>query len=434
MRFQLGFRARLAATIAGVFVLGSAAVIGVQLLLLSHLFGDTMSAQHLRVTQEADDVTRFEIGAGADGAVHLEHWEGYLPIDGPMILVTPELGPSIADLESAELRQVFGQMQDQANAEVLHRLVLWSGVVLAAAAALAVIAAGWLSKRSLGRIAEVTAATQAIGASDLHQRLALAGPNDEIKALGDTIDGMLARIEDAFARQDRFIAGASHELRTPLATTRAALEIPLEQGLIAPEAEPDIRIALAANERGTRLVAALLTLAKSHRNAPGSSDGLPGVDQAQGCGIVDWTTMVEELLGERRALVKESGIEIEALTSSKIETTVDQDLLLLATGNLLDNAIAHNRPGGRVEISLGDDDGCWLEVTNDGADLTAADLQELREPFHRGNNSRLSGAGQGLGLGLALVDSVAEALGGTLALTANTNGGLTARLHLPREG
>jgi len=171
MRFQLGFRARLAATIAGVFVLGSAAVIGVQLLLLSHLFGDTMSAQHLRVTQEADDVTRFEIGAGADGAVHLEHWEGYLPIDGPMILVTPELGPSIADLESAELRQVFGQMQDQANAEVLHRLVLWSGVVLAAAAALAVIAAGWLSKRSLGRIAEVTAATQAIGASDLHQLL-----------------------------------------------------------------------------------------------------------------------------------------------------------------------------------------------------------------------------------------------------------------------
>jgi len=115
-----------------------------------------------------------------------------------------------------------------------------------------------------------------------------------------------------------------------------------------------------------------------------------------------------------------------------LPVAADPGLLTLAIGNLLDNAVKHNRPGGTVEVRCGETPtATWVEVSNDGADLTATDLDALREPFHRGDRSRL--AGEGLGLGLALVDTVATAVGGTLHLTARPQGGLTARLSVPRD-
>ena len=146
--------------------------------------------------------------------------------------------------------------------DVLTRLLVFSGVVLMVFAVAAAGIAWWLARRSLKRIGEVTAMAQEVSTTDLHRRLELPGPRDEIKELADTIDAMLDRLESAFAAQDRFVANASHEFRTPLTTSRTALEIPLAQGRVPIDLQPAVRTALKAGEHSDRLITSLLTLAR----------------------------------------------------------------------------------------------------------------------------------------------------------------------------
>ena len=109
----------------------------------------------------------------------------------------------------------------------MHELLIWSGVALAIMAVLAV-ALGWLvAGRVLRPLRTMTTATQRITEHNLHERLALPGPSDEVKDLADTIDGLLQRLEAAFDAQRHFVANASHELRTPLTLNRALLEFTL---------------------------------------------------------------------------------------------------------------------------------------------------------------------------------------------------------------
>ncbi len=113
----------------------------------------------------------------------------------------------------------------------------------------------------------MTAAAQRISEDNLHERLAVTGPRDELKELGDTIDGLLARLEGAFNAQRRFVANASHELRTPLTTMRASLDVALAK----PEPAPPQTVALAARlraelDRIDALLEAFLVLARAqHR-------------------------------------------------------------------------------------------------------------------------------------------------------------------------
>ncbi|MFT4215190.1 MAG: ATP-binding protein [Microbacterium sp.] len=302
--------------------------------------------------------------------------------------------------------------------DVLSGLLLWSIVVLIAFAGFAVLAAWWLSKRPLDRIARITATTRDITRDDLHRRLDLPGPRDEIKELGDTIDGMLDRLDDAFERQDRFIAGASHELRTPLTTTRALLEIPLAQGRVPAELEPAVRGALEANERSERLIAALLTLARS-TEAPVETAVAP----------VDLSALVRATLDEHANETASRGVTVD-VPDAKQFVAADAELVRIAVGNLIQNAIRHNLDHGRVVITMARaDDIVRLVIENDGRELAQDEVVRLVEPFHRGDKTRLAGAGTGLGLTLA--DTIARALGGSLTLTPRTAGGLVATLTLP---
>src|ERR1700730_6596816 len=152
------------------------------------------------------------------------------------------------------------------HAVVMHQLLESCGIALAVTAVLS-ITLGWLvAGRVLRPIRTMTAATQRISDQNLHQRLSVAGPDDELKRLGDTIDGLLARLESAFEAQRRFVANASHELRTPLTLEQAMLEAAL--------ADPDatagtLRVTcenvLVASRQQGRLIEALLTLARSQR-------------------------------------------------------------------------------------------------------------------------------------------------------------------------
>jgi len=468
MHRRWSYRTRLAALIAGVFVLGGATLLGAQMVIVRNLLDDGVVATAANI--EGWLVQR-EPGtsAGIQGSAECEPGQALRVVQDAIKCVEVHddpAGPLASD--GLELRVDVQQYASFSMTEltrlsdgVLAALVPWSVAILSGFAGIAALAAHWLSRRSLGRVKAITAATRTITRDRIDQRLALAGPADEISELGETIDGMLDRLQDSFERQDRFVAGASHELHTPLATTRTLLEIPLHQGRFPAGVQAAVRGALAANARAERLIDVLLTLTRTK-----AASGAPAAVTAE---VSVLAAAAQAALAERTNAIAQRGIEVrwlseeipEAAPRSAPDGVVAPDgpspataspgsaprsaspsaaasdaavsgLLELAVGNLVENAIRHNRDAGAITVRTGAGAGAgWLEISNDGADLTTADLARLTEPFHRGEDSLL--AAPGLGLGLALVEAAAHALGGGLTLTARTpaaGGGLTARLQL----
>src|SRR5215471_17010807 len=161
------------------------------------------------------------------------------------------------------------QLLAAANAQsgaALHQLLVDSAIALAIMAVLS-IWLGWvIAGRALSPLRTITKAAREISATSLHRRLALEGPDDELKQLGTTFDGLLARLESSFDAQRQFVANASHELRTPLTLERTLLELALS--------DPDPSLdayrhtceqLLAVGEQQERLIEALLTLSRSQR-------------------------------------------------------------------------------------------------------------------------------------------------------------------------
>ncbi|MDF1477837.1 ATP-binding protein [Leifsonia sp. H3M29-4] len=410
-RPRLTFRARLGLIIMAVFIAAGAGLLAAQYLVVQELF-----ASAIRVTLSscvesgsmapADSngtlvATGCMLGSGSgDASTSVEE---ALPAAGTMSVSS---GPVLQ--QSAFLSATVGE-----------GLLPWSIALLAAFTVVAAAVAFWLARRSLDRIGEVTATARDISERDLGRRLELPGPNDEIKELGDTIDGMLDRLQLAFAAQDRFVANASHELRTPLTTTRIALEIPLDQGVVPAELEPALRRALRATLQSERLITSLLALARSRARIDGADE-------------VDFGSLVRAELDDLAEAADARGIRVRAeLTNASVKA--EPVLLARAVRNLLDNAIRHNVEGGLLEVHMRREGPMVvLDVANSGEEIDASTLALLTEPFYRADASRTArGDGIGLGLGLAIVESVAATHGGRLEVVGRAGGGLIARLGLP---
>ena len=148
---------------------------------------------------------------------------------------------------------------------VMHRLLFESIFALVAIGVVAIVVGYVVAGRALAPLQRVTATARRLSESTLHQRIALEGPEDEIKELADTFDAMLERLARAFDSQRRFVANASHELRTPLTINRTLLEVALAD----PQASEDLKVVgrtlLATNARHQRLIDGLLLLARSER-------------------------------------------------------------------------------------------------------------------------------------------------------------------------
>ena len=462
------FRTRLAALIATVFVVSGIALIGVQNLIvhnlleqqiptevglhlfnadgldnipfrpslddgrliimppnaipLSNIFGDVGTVSPMMQLCPPDAVLASRQGGDDSGLVCLSS-------DGQAIPITSVALQQWADNMVSETAYLTTQ---QVSANVQRALIGWSALILAVFTLLAVLAAWYLSRSPIRRISAITTTARGITGADLSKRLDLPGPNDEIKQLGDTFDGMLDRIQDAFTRQDRFIAGASHELRTPLTTTRTLLEIPLAQGRVPADLEPAVRSALAANERSEQLIAGLLTIARANRAGNGlvSTSGV-----SENIESTDLAALTTELLTEKAAELAAKSLTVKLHGAA--QASIPQSAALVAISNLIDNAIRYSPANSEIIIQLSPDNGAIFSIANDGADLTNTDVEQLKEPFHRGADSRLATDAHqnasGLGLGLALVDAIALSNGGTLSLAARPTGGLTATLTLPRK-
>jgi signal transduction histidine kinase len=312
-----------------------------------------------------------------------------------------------SDLATQEARfEVFQR-------EVLEALFMRSAWIFVLVAAVSVLASWWVARRSLGRIGRVTAAARQISDENLHARLALVGPRDEVRELAETFDAMLDRLERSFAEQRRFTANASHELRTPLTLQRTALEIPLAEGRVPPELQPDIQRALAATQRSEDLISSLLALAR------GESGAIRPVS-------TDLAEHARTAIAALAAEADEAGVTVDAELGAAA-TTGDPSLLAQLVANLAANAVRHNAEGGSVMIRTGSDgDTAFAEVCNTGPVIDPAEIPELFEPFRRGTHRR-----NGSGLGLSVVRTVAQIHSGRVTAEPNEGGGLTVRAEFP---
>lgn len=421
----MSFRTRLVIIIAGVFIAAGAALLAVQYLVVQQLFAsaiDTTAAScvpALSITQVAPETDGTDIGSlspltDSSGLVY-----GTTGTGCAYFAETADVADFTiaAPMQTVALDAVEGAVLQQSTFladEVGGGLLLWSIVVLVAFTGVAAAIAFWLARRSLDRIGEVTAAARDISERDLGRRLDLPGPDDEIKELGDTIDGMLDRLQSAFTAQDRFVANASHELRTPLTTTRTALEIPLEQGAVPAELQANMQRALRATEQSERLITALLALARART----------GLDEVE---PVELRELIADEVDDLDAR------EITVHTSLR-ELTVEGEPVLLARAvrNLLENGIRHNVPDGELWVRCRRERGrAIVEVENTGAVIAPATVELLTEPFYRGDASRTSAGPDGTGLGLAIVQSIAKTHAGDVRLRARKGGGLIAAIVLP---
>jgi signal transduction histidine kinase len=303
-------------------------------------------------------------------------------------------------------------VQEEFADDVLRELTLQYLPILGGMVVLSAVLGWFVSGRVLRPMSEITATARRVSKESLHERIALDGPDDELKQLADTFDSMLGRLEAAFEREAAFVSNASHELRTPLSVIRTEADVTLADEADDPEAlRRSLAVVREAGERSERLIDALLALARADREEYRRAE-------------VD----LSELAAQQTDETDLDGLRLElALRPARV--LGDRELLRSMTANLIDNAVRHNTADGWIEIRTESDGAeARLEISNSGAMVTAEEAASLREPFRRLRTVR---TGDSLGLGLSIAASVAHAHRGQLAIEPLERGGLRVSVALP---
>ncbi|MDH6127794.1 HAMP domain-containing sensor histidine kinase [Kitasatospora sp. GP82] len=311
------------------------------------------------------------------------------------------------------------QLQDDKANAALTVLLRKSLTVLVCLAVIAFVAGYAMAGRVLRPLGRITRTAREVAGSDLHRRIQMDGPDDELKELADTFDDMLDRLDRSFDSQRRFVANASHELRTPLAINRTLLEVQLSDPGASPDLQQLGKTLLATNERSEQLVEGLLLLARSDNEL---TDRRP----------VELSEVAARALEQIRPEAATREVE---LRSTLTPATVSGNGVLLEriALNLLQNAVRYNVPDGWVEITTTVVAGGAgeLTVSNTGPVVPGYELEHIFEPFRRVKGADRTRSDKGVGLGLSIVRSVVRAHGGAIEATARTGGGLTIRVRIP---
>jgi signal transduction histidine kinase len=373
---KLNIRLRLTLVYGGLFLVAGMLLLGVTYLLVSRQLGDGSKTALL----------------GTSG-----------PVDGPA-------EPGV------EVRKVVAETQTNA----LHTL-LTQGIIAFAVVGVAAFALGWLiAGRLLHPLQQITETARRIAyapAADrgLHERIALEGPQDELKQLADTFDLMLERLDQSFDGQRRFIANASHELQTPLTLNRTLLEVALEPSGTPPEVRQLGTTLLAINERHSKLIEGLLLLARSEREVSERS-------------YVDLADLADHVV----ELCPDGPVKVTA-AAGEAPVTGNPILLERLVQNLVENGVRYNVPdGGWVQVTTGTwpDGRAALEVINTGPVVPRYEVPALFEPFRRLRDERVAGP-VGAGLGLSIVRAITQAHGGSVYAQPREGGGLKVTVTLP---
>jgi signal transduction histidine kinase len=341
---------------------------------------------------------------------------GFSHIQVPPGLIT--VGRGRQTLSPGQVSLLMLTLGKEISTSDLRQVLVDAPIALALVTVVA-LALGWLmAGRILRPLAVITAAARQISASSLNQRLALSGPDDELKALGDTLDDLFARLEASFESQRQFVASASHELRTPLTRERAMLQVALD--------DPDTTAGawrcvaaevLASNAEQESLIEALLALAASQG----------GLDRRE---PVDLAAVTDEVLLAARPEAVRQGLSVTAVIGP---ASLSGDRLLTGrlVANLVGNAIAHNISGGKIEISTAARDGrAVLAVANTGPTIPPEAVGRLFQPFWRLDGRRVQ-HDSGHGLGLSIVRAIAVSHGAAITARARPGGGLSIEVAFP---
>jgi heavy metal sensor kinase len=291
--------------------------------------------------------------------------------------------------------------------------------------AVAAAAGYWLSRRALKPVDAIIDAAHRIRASTLGARLPVPPGNDELRRLSVTLNAMLDRLEAGDRRSRQFTADASHELRTPIAVIRATADVTSSTPRGDADHRAAWRVVQAQAARLTRMVDALLQLARADaRDRPASWVRF------------DLAAEVRDLCAEMSIVAAHAGLTLHQTLPDVLEWRGDVDGLRSLMAALLDNAIKYTPHGGRVDVAVRagrDDSSVIVEVADTGAGIPADDVPHVFDRFYRVSTDRSDESG-GAGLGLAIVRAIARQHGGDVSMASAVDAGCVVRVVLPAHG
>ena len=326
-----------------------------------------------------------------------------------------------------------------AQSETIEELQVTYLAAIAVALSLSWVGGYLIARRSLLPVTAMSRQAAAISAANLHERLAVANPHDELGELATVLNALLARVHDALEQQRRFTADASHELRTPVAVLRSEAEIVLSrQERPAEEYRTAVTVMHQAIARMSTVVSDLFLLARADAG-----------EQPLRLARFYLDELVIESVHTMRSVAANRGIVVRCKTESDLEYRGDEDMVRRAVANLLDNAIKHSTTGARVVVTVARTGapagthafaGYRITVADTGPGIAPADQPHIFERFYRSNRLRARERGDaggsydsndGAGLGLAIARSIVEAHGGSLRLARSSSAGSEFAITLP---
>lgn len=305
--------------------------------------------------------------------------------------------------------------------QALNRLA--RTLVIAVLLALAVAAGGgiFLARRALQPVDRIAQTAREIGESDLSRRIDVDS-QDELGRLAATLNGMIARLEQAFQRQQQFTSDASHELRTPLAVIEAEATLALRRDRPADDYRQSLEIISEESRHMAAIIDQLLTLARADA----------GKEQWHFTNV-DLGKLIDNLSTDVRVLCQEKGLAIQVGQMQELTVRGDEAGLRKLFMNLFDNAIRYTSAPGTVSVSM-DCQGPMAVVTvaDTGSGIPSEEIPFIFDRFYRVGKSRSQPEG-GSGLGLAICRHIAEAHGAEIEVDSLVGAGSTFSVRLPLQ-
>ncbi len=286
---------------------------------------------------------------------------------------------------------------------------------------LAGLAAWLIARAAFSPVSAMITTARNISADNLSARLDLPPAVDEIRLLGETLNGMMDRIEKAFRAQRQFVADASHEMRTPLTVIRSELEFLGKHSRSHARSEEIDRI-VAEVDRLVKMGGNLLLLSRLDAAPASLERTLLRIDE-----------LIVECVRDLHPLFRGKGVALRVHIAEALEVRGDREGMKRMLLNLLENSLKYTKRGGRVHLSLACEKGAALPVTvtvhDTGCGIAPADLPHIFGRFYRSGETR--GDGGGSGLGLAIVDHIVKLHGGMIAVQSEPGKWTTFVIHLP---
>lgn len=308
--------------------------------------------------------------------------------------------------------------------QLLHELV--GELLVLGALALLVCALGsyWLAARAFAPIRHLAQVARHIKADDLQQRVLIPPTRDEIQYLALTLNEMLDSLEQAFLRQRRFVADASHELRTPITVLRNKADIALLKARSPQEYAQILQEVSEESERLGHLIGDLLALARGDEGRTQFTWETVSLNQ-----------LVEMVIAYAQPLADEKDISLAVRNIDTAHICGDETRLIQILMNLVENAIYYTHKGGAITISIQTQpETASISVQDSGVGIAPEHLPHIFERFYRGDQARQKNAQSSSGLGLAIVDWIVQAHGGSVTVESKIGQGSTFTITLPIGG